>query len=149
MIVGEYLPSDEWRIENVLKLQLIMCEVLLMEIGSLLHDHNLESGGGKLLSYDTPGTACAHDHKIHRPFVLEFRHRVATSPALVVFAIVVPKWRIVGHLILEPDQLPSGLVVVAAVLGAGQVSHDGMQADKFKEVGFLDRGQKLNLLLGS
>ena len=80
MIVGDHLPSDERRIENVLKLQLIVREVLFMEIGPLLHDHNLESGGGKLLGYDTPSAACAHDHKIHRYFVLEFRHRVAIHP---------------------------------------------------------------------
>ena len=77
MIVGEYLPSDEWRIENVLKLQLIVREVLFMEIRSLLQNHNLEPGCGKLLGYDAPSSACAHDHKIYRRFVLEFRHGVA------------------------------------------------------------------------
>ena len=46
VIVGEYLLSDEGRIENILKFQLIVDKVSFVEIRSLLQDHNLEPGGG-------------------------------------------------------------------------------------------------------
>ena len=77
MIVGEHvLPEKRWN-PNVFMLQLIVDEILLLKIGPLLEDHNLESGGGKLFGDNSSSAAGAHDYKIHCGFVLEFSHGVA------------------------------------------------------------------------
>jgi hypothetical protein len=53
------------------------------------------------------------------------------------------------HIIFESDQLPSCLVVVAAVFRIGQKARDGVEANQFKEVGLLDCSQQMNLLFDS
>ena len=83
MIIGKRFLSDKWRIVKILELQLVMFKVTFAQVRPLFEHYNLEAGGGKLFGHDAPSAARAHHHKIHRSFVLEFRHRTAIHRPLL------------------------------------------------------------------
>src|SRR5207244_2109207 len=67
---------------------------------------------------------------------------------LFVVAVVRTEGRLKSELVIEANQLPAGLVVIAAIRRVGEESHDRMQADLCEEIGPLHRSQQLDLLGG-
>src|ERR1051326_318047 len=116
-----------------------------MEVRALFQNHNFKSRGGEFFGYNAASATGSHNDKVHRSSVFEFLHGWYL-PALSFFRVVVTEGRLEGHLLFESNQLPSGLIVVAAIIGARKVAHDGVQTDEVEKLGLLDGGEKFSLL---
>src|SRR5690349_9841117 len=66
--------------------------------------------------------------------------------ALDVFVVVVTEWRLIVEVILEANHFPARLVVIAAIFGIREKSHDGVDAHHFKEGRVLNGVEQLHLL---
>ena len=105
--------------------QLIVAEVLGPEIGPLLQHHHRVSGARR-----APGRLCRPRHPSLRPRSPRPRwagNGRGGSP------VVVPEGRLPHEAILEADQLPADLVLVAAVFRIGEQPLDGGDPDGLEE----------------
>src|SRR4030095_13888521 len=67
----------------------------------------------------------------------------------LIFSVIKTERRLKVELVFETKQLPSDLVVIAAVLGIGKHSNDGHGADEIEELTLFNPLEHLGLLRGA
>ena len=147
--IGHQTIRGAWRVHIE---ELVLVVVLFVPVrarAALLQHHHRKAGHRQLLGHDAPGGSGTDDDKINFGCWLVLDPIVFSSPDLsdrVADGVVVAEWRLEIQRVVEPDQFPADLVVVAAVRRTGKHAGNRVRADRREERSILDGREELDLL---